>query len=147
MNETDRENLMDCMLKLLPSYNHCFKNFSYLRSMDLTKTHLKILIILKQHGKMTMSELADFLSASREQTTRAVAPLAAKGFINRTVSEENRRNLNVDLTESGNQFLCTLRKKYMERFITKFEKLSEGEMYKFISSLDIIVNTLDKLSG
>ena len=87
MNDSDKESLIGNLLKLLPSYNHCFHNFSYIRSLDLTKTQLKVLIILKQHGDMSMSKLADLLSTSREQTTRAVSPLADRDYIIRLTND------------------------------------------------------------
>ncbi len=146
MNDSDKESLIGNLLKLLPSYNHCFHNFSYIRSLDLTKTQLKVLIILKQHGDMSMSKLADLLSTSREQTTRAVSPLADRDYIIRLTNEKNRRILNVAITQSGLDFLQNLRKNYAVQLLESIEMLSEKEINDFIKSLNIILNTLEKIA-
>ncbi|MGN0622029.1 MAG: MarR family winged helix-turn-helix transcriptional regulator [Porcipelethomonas sp.] len=146
MYDTDKENLTESLLRLLPVYNHCFQNFANLRSFDLTKTQLRILIILNQRSKITMGNLADSISASKEQTTRAVSPLAEKGYIFRSVNENNRRRLNVELTDKGEELLKKLRKACESQLIEAFEKLSETETAEFLSSLNVIINTLDKIS-
>jgi DNA-binding MarR family transcriptional regulator len=86
--------------------------------------------------------LADYLSSSREQTTRAVSPLADKGYIQRMPNEENRRIMNVSLTLEGTEILKCLGRNY----IMSFDKLPDEEIDKFISSLELIINTLDKIS-
>jgi DNA-binding MarR family transcriptional regulator len=142
MNESDKQSLVKNLLRLMTSYNHCFNNFSYIRTLNITRTQLKILVILNQHGEMTMSMLADYLSSSREQTTRAVSPLADKGYIQRMPNEENRRIMNVSLTLEGTEILKCLGRNY----IMSFDKLPDEEIDKFISSLELIINTLDKIS-
>ena len=95
---------------------------------------------------MSMSKLADLLSTSREQTTRAVSPLADRDYIIRLTNEKNRRILNVAITQSGLDFLQNLRKNYSVQLLESIEMLSEKEINDFIKSLNIIINTLEKIA-
>ena len=52
-------------------------------------------------GTLRMHQLADSLLISRSATTRFVDRLESRGFIRREVSSEDRRGMNVVLTEEG----------------------------------------------
>lgn len=66
-----------------------------------TKTQLFIFIILSLRGSLTMTEVAGYISSSREQATRAVAPLVDAGYVERYVDPGNRTRIHVRLTPAG----------------------------------------------
>lgn len=72
---------------------------------ELTKSQMDILITLKFSGSMTMTRLSKQLAVSKEQATRATNPLVEMGFVNRRRNEDNRRLVEVSLSEKAKTFL------------------------------------------
>lgn len=70
-----------------------------------TKMQLIIFNALAVHGALNMTQIADFIGASKEQATRAVAPMVDAGLVERTVPEENRTRVDIRLTDAGREFL------------------------------------------
>ena len=54
---------------------------------------------------MYMSELAELVSSSRAQMTRAIIPLVEDGLVERFEDKSNRKMVHVRLTETGRDFL------------------------------------------
>ena len=74
-----------------------------------TRTQIYIFAILSYKGSLTMSELAGYISSSREQATRAMAPLVDAGFAERYTDPENRTHIHVRLTPLGREELRAMR--------------------------------------
>ena len=81
----------------------------------LTKTQLYILTILSHRDSATMKEIAGYIASSSEQATRAVAPLADAGYLERFVIPSNRSHTHIRLTASGRDFILRLREEILER--------------------------------
>lgn len=69
-----------------------------------TKTQLIIFIILSVRKSLTMTEIASYISSSREQATRAVAPLVDSGYMERYVDPQNRTHIHIRLTDAGRTY-------------------------------------------
>lgn len=76
-----------------------------------TKTQLIIFIVLSLRESLTMTEIAGYISSSREQATRAVAPLVDAGYVERYVDPRNRTRIHIRLTEQGKSFWEECREK------------------------------------
>ena len=134
------------LLELLPSYFQYFNNFTELKELQITKTQLRILLILSAVPSLSMSQLADKLCISREQATRAVAPLAERQLIFRNTHDTNRRQLDVSLSNSGIRLLTELKQEYRQRFTISLASLSEAERQTFIDSLHNIIDLMKKMT-
>ena len=75
------------------------KAFPYSRSQIIILTALSI------RKELTMKEVAGYLSSSREQATRAIAPLVEDGLVERFENPANRVLVYVRLTDSGTSYL------------------------------------------
>ena len=73
---------------------------------DLTKSQVDVLIGLKFAGKMSMTQVSEHLAVSKEQATRATAPLVQRGFVKRERRKDNYRVVEVSLTGEGEQRLA-----------------------------------------
>ncbi len=67
----------------------------------LTKTQIDVLMGLFIFGEMSMSEMSEYLAVSKEQATRAVAPLVDAGYVRRARKPDQRRIVEISLTEEG----------------------------------------------
>ena len=80
-----------------------------------TKTQFYILTALYARETLTMTGLSELIGASKEQATRAVAPLADLGLVERSISSQNRTRVYVRLTETGRSRVQMLLKRCEER--------------------------------
>lgn len=81
-----------------------------LKSFDLSVEQFNVLRILRgQKGKpANMCVIQERMIAKTSNTTRLVDKLLLKGLVNREVCEENRRKMEVTITEKGLQLLTEL---------------------------------------
>ncbi len=75
------------------------------REYGFTRTQIGICAALLSGGAMNMTQLANYISASKEQTTRALAPLADAGLVERFEQPDNRTRVYVRLTEEGRRYV------------------------------------------
>ena len=55
-----------------------------------------------------MKEAASYISSSKEQATRAVAPLVDKGLMERYTDSANRNYVHIQLTETGRMLVLKM---------------------------------------
>ncbi|WP_026711253.1 MarR family transcriptional regulator [Flavobacterium filum] len=81
-----------------------------LKSFDLSVEQFNVLRILRgQKGKpANMCVIQERMIAKTSNTTRLVDKLLLKGLVNREICEENRRKMEVTITEKGLQLLAEL---------------------------------------
>lgn len=85
-------------------------------------------------GMLRMSELADRLLLSRSATTRFVDRLEAAGLIDRQIAEDDRRGMEVRLSERGLEtlrraapvHLAGVRRHFSDGFMSEEHVLLEG---------------------
>lgn len=147
MENKNEEEPIYSLLELLPSYFQYFNNFTDIKERQLTKTQLRILLILSAYDSLSMSQLSEKLCISREQSTRAIAPLVHRQLVFRSTHDTNRRQLDVGLSNSGIRLLTDLKAEYIKRFDSSLAKLSEEERALFIESLHNITEIMKKMTA
>lgn len=111
-----------------------------------TKTQLIIFIILSLRGSLTMTEIAGYISSSREQATRAVAPLADAGYVERYTDPKNRTRIHIRLTDMGKAYWEERRegmRAVMERRLK--DSLSEEECTELEQAAATMIRLLRKI--
>ena len=113
----------------------------YLDKMDLTYTQYVVMLVLWEEKEMTVKALGDRLYLDSGTLTPLLKKLETKGYITRTRSRKDERNLLVGVTESG----AALREVAMEipRAIREHTELTceEAEilyrlLYKILAHVD-----------
>lgn len=89
------------MLRALPLMHRLLRLIFTGERERFTKTQFYILITLSAQDPLTMTQIAEYIGASKEQATRALAPLADEGLVRREVSQKNRTRVYVSLTPEG----------------------------------------------
>ena len=90
----------------------------------VTKTQFNILVNLYSYGELTMMQLSRLTGISKEQTTRALSPLADSGLVTRHISEDNRNYVYVSLTPEGRSRMQAL----LRRCTSRLNKLADERM-------------------
>ena len=101
----------------------------------LTKTQWLILMALSGKDSFSMSELARMIRSSKEQCTRAVAPLVDHEYVVRFQNHSNRRMVLVSLSDKGRRYIRSIRKKDGEAMLLRLQQLSDEDLTKFNQSL------------
>ena len=94
---------------------------------SLTKSQADALLGLAVIGKMNMTQISKHLAVSREQATRAVAPLVERGLVRKERDPNNRRVVEVSLTEAGRLELDRGRDLILQNLSEKLSALSDED--------------------
>ena len=134
-----------CIMELYEIYPLCrklvFDTFDK-KKYEITRTQQIIMLSLSANGTLTMSQLASKINTSNEQATRAVAQLVDKGFIVRMQNPDNRRVINIKLTDKAQKFMDKTINEIKDEILKKFECVSDEEMEKTYQALMQISSVL-----
>ena len=134
------------LLHLIPLTHRLLKLEDALKEYDLTKSQLYILAAIYYRGCLTMTQVSESISSSKEQATRAVALLVEKGYIKRFELENDRKHVYVELTDAGRQILEAVRTRAVSGFHKKLDNaVSEEEKQQLIESLHTVISILGKV--
>ncbi len=93
----------------------------------LTKSQVMVLVTLYAYGSTGMSLLSQYIGSSREQATRAVAPLAEMGLVEREIPSTDRKQVIICLTEEGREFIEGIRQEFHDRILEHVDNSLEPE--------------------
>ena len=134
------------LLHLLPILLRIIGLTDIHKQFGITKSQIMIFIILHYKGSATMSEVAQYISSSKEQATRSVAVLCDNGFVERYEDSGNRTHVFIRLTEAGKEHLQMLMSKLRFEIIERLSSsLNEEEIQRLNQSVNTAVKILAKV--
>jgi len=107
---------------------------------EITLRQYRALVVMAQAGEQNISSLAEALEIHPSTATRLCDRLIAKSLIERTTSRENRREVTVTLTTTGQTLVrsvTTRRRREIRRIVAKLEP---NERDALISALAIFAD-------
>lgn len=122
-------------LELLPEFNN--QELSPLLSRMLNEIHIQ--------GKTTSSNLSKRLNLSVPNTSRSVNTLFKLGYITKTQDLKDKRIVYLSLSEEGLQLILKYIYASQEKFLEKFNVLSETEIKQLTDSFSTIKDILLKM--
>ncbi len=129
------ENTINAIFEIFPICQKIILNSINTKNIDFTKTQLLILISLVGKEYLNMTEISTYIASSKEQTTRAVAPLVKEGYVERMIDKNNRKLVLIKLTSLGISFLDTEKEQLKYNMESHFNKLSSADKIEFCSSV------------
>lgn len=75
----------------------------FLDEIDLTYTQYIVMLVMWEKNKITVKELGESLYLDSGTLTPVLKKLEVKGYVSRSRSKEDERNLDVSLTSQGRQ--------------------------------------------
>ena len=100
--------------------------------VELSAQDWKALPTLGDHGRMTMTDLAEALGVPLSTATRLVERLIQKGLVTRSRIEDDRRVVRVELSAEGKEMQKTFLGKRLEMSRSMLTPLTPGEREIFI---------------
>lgn len=144
--------LADCageevpLLHLLPIMHRIVRLTDAHKQYGLTKSQALVLIALCYRPSVTMSGIAQYLSSSKEQATRAVAGLFEHGLVERFELPENRTHVYIRMTEAGHEFMQQFRQQLQTEITKRLEEsLTAEEIETLRGSVQTSVELLSKV--
>ncbi|MFH1996165.1 MAG: MarR family transcriptional regulator [Candidatus Omnitrophota bacterium] len=113
----------------------------------LTLPQLVVLDLLSGEGSCNMSEVAEALNLTMGAATGAVDKMIELGMIARERSQEDRRVVNVTMTDQGKETIARVNLARRDICNDIFSSLSEDERSQYLGIIGKIINNLRKGQG
>lgn len=95
----------------------------------------------------TLSDIREYLSISKSAVSQMLKSLENKGFINRQIDKNNRRNLIITLTSEGQEMLKVKDIEFNERLNKITTALGESNITQMIAVITRMSNTISQLNN
>jgi DNA-binding MarR family transcriptional regulator len=143
---TNLDETSDKLIVFFPLfYKKAMKVWHQAQGNKLPNQYYMTLGMLIEHGPMQMSEIGNLLSISKPNTTFVVNKLIAEGKIERLHDKEDRRIINVSVTEKGREFFNEHKKNIKKNLKENLSKLSEEELNTLNNSIDRLNSIFSKI--
>lgn len=117
-------------------YKKLRQDMNIVYDKEMSRNEFFILKTLYEQGSKKSSDLSKMLNVSASHITAVTDSLIEKKWIQRVRSEQDRRIVNLHLTEEGKNTLQLFEKKKTDFLLQKFNDLSDQEIENFISLLE-----------
>ena len=106
---------------------------------------IAVLVMVRKHGPISMSTVAEALSYSKQNLTKIVDQLVREGYVERLPDPSDRRVLKICLTEHGKMFMAERREKMKNRLVHDLSDLSDEELEYLYETFERVKIILPKL--
>jgi len=146
MTDDILDKITDELVSIFPLF---FKNLMKFnkdnRDLELSRVHMDIMFILNEFRQLTMSDVAKRLFISKPYNTLLVDRLIDLGMVGRFPDDEDRRIINILLTEKGITYLEEHKESRRKYIRTKLSVLNAKELEQLLSSLKNIKEMISKI--
>ena len=87
----------------------------------------RALYLIKMHPLVNLSAVAEHIVASLPTASRMIAVLEGKGYVQRTDSRDDRRQVELRITPEGEKVVDEMRQMTLEKMGQVLSKLDEGQ--------------------
>jgi DNA-binding MarR family transcriptional regulator len=101
-------------------------------------------MLLRFNGPLTMSRLAELLDVSVASATGIVDRMEKKGVIERRRSDEDRRVVQVYVTEKGEQVFTQMQAERQSNLMKMLSNVSESDLRALLKGLRAVREARDK---
>jgi len=112
----------------------------------LTLAQCHALVEIGRVNSISLKDLAVILAIDMSTTSRTVDGLVKKGYVQRIPSREDRRSVEISLTESGMVIFETIESNNDTFFADIFDNIPHDEKMPVLHALDVILAAFDQES-
>ena len=110
----------------------------------LTRLQATALLLLESTGKLSMSEIAQYLSISRPNTTPIIQKLSQLGYVKRLLNPDDQRIVLVSISDTGHDVSCEIKADTIRFINKKLKHLSANESSELAAALQSSLYLLTK---
>jgi DNA-binding MarR family transcriptional regulator len=105
------------------------------QSLELSREEIRAIILLRSSGRSIMSDFAGSLGIPLSTATHTIDRLVHKGLVVRVRSDQDRRIVQVEMSETGKKLHAALRAKHQAMALSWLEPLSPNERETFLNMM------------
>lgn len=130
-------NRSQLIAELLYSF-HTLRNITKTRSLHIDQvshiTHSQwfVLTLIEHLKKASVKDVAESLDMSSSAATQLVDPLVQAGLVLRTEDSEDRRSVQLELSELGKKHISDTKEKRISEMAEIFDELTDSELQEFL---------------
>jgi MarR family transcriptional regulator, 2-MHQ and catechol-resistance regulon repressor len=124
-----------------------FKHKKRPKHNRMPHSYYHILKVLNKRGELPMSEIGRMVYISKSNMTSLIDKLVENGLAERLPDENDRRVINIALTEKGRDMLKDWRKHSNNEIKMNLETLSEEDLERFSDAIKTIKGILNKMGN
>lgn len=109
---------------------------------DLTYTQAMIVKFVNLREKANIKEIAENLGVTSSAATQQVDSMVINGYLTRVSDNNDRRIVNLVLTDKTQAFISEIKSKLREQFGVMFEALSDDELKQYAELNSKIIKNL-----
>jgi DNA-binding MarR family transcriptional regulator len=148
MDEERLNQMVDDIYLFFPLFRKkLFKHKKNLKQNRMPHSYYHILKVLKKRGELPMSEIGRMVYISKSNMTSLIDNLVAHHLAQRLPDKNDRRVINIALTDEGNELLNEWRKHSNNEIKMNLSTLSDEDLKKFSDSLKNIKEILNKMGN
>ncbi len=110
----------------------------------VTMSQCSTILAIGKKGPMTMSALSEWMSLATSTITRIVDNLVRDGYIERSQDPQDRRVVQVSLTEEGQELFQAIKEIYHEYHRRIVECIPAEELHQVVECLALLIEALKK---
>ena len=112
---------------------------------DITPPHFEIIKLLMESGSLHIAEIGERLQIARPQMTHLIERLVEHDIAERQIGKEDRRMINVSLTEKGKTLIKEHEDQIRKATMETLSSLTVGELKELSASLRTLREIFSKL--
>jgi len=109
----------------------------------VTPSQFRVLQIIAEQGHATAKVISARMQVSQGTVTSLVDKLVREGYARREKSVQDRRQINILLTEAGGRILKEAPDPLQQRFVRKFAAMEDWEQAMLVAGLERVATMLD----
>lgn len=117
----------------------------FINSIGSFKKGTGVLLILKEFGPMPISHIGERMGIQKSNMTVLVDDLEKNDYIQRRASIEDRRVVNIELTDKGLSFLQAVEEQITSELQDKIEVLKDDEVEAALKAIHLLMSIMSKI--
>ena len=129
----DRKKLIEKTIENIYALKHRIMNEMafFFKETGITHSQMTVLRILKKNENINLKDIAGMLGITSSATTQIVDELVKKDFLLRKRNPDDRRTVNLTLSEKAITQFNSIKNKSFSEFFSLFEVLSDDELLDY----------------
>ena len=146
MEDERLDKMVDNLYLFFPLFRKkLFKHKKRSHQGKMPHSYYHVLKILDKHGNLPMSKIGRNVHISKSNMTSLIDKLVENGLAERLPDQNDRRVINISITDKGKDVLKDWRKNSNNEIKKSLSVLSEEDLEKFYVSVENIKDILHKL--
>lgn len=146
MEDERLDKMVDNLYLFFPLFRKkLFKHKKRSHQGKMPHSYYHVLKILDKHGNLPMSKIGRNVHISKSNMTSLIDKLVENGLAERLPDQNDRRVINISITDKGKDVLKDWRKNSNNEIKKSLSVLSEEDLEKFYVSVENIKEILHKL--